>query len=160
MPNIQVKFKDRPELNLAIDDTAVGNKFAKLIKATYSRHPTIYRDVLKYTPEYMRELSQRAKREFGWTWDEHEDINIGIAPSLHKNLETLLATGFSQITEQQDELIHELHYCLHLTQFGTGDRTSWQNGNGIRGQLTVHVSITNSQTTNSCLDSFHKHVIG
>jgi len=134
MPNIQVKFKDRPELNLSIEDTSVGRKFTKLIEATYRRHPTIYRDVLKYTPEYMRELSQQAKQEFGWTWDEHEDINIGIAPSLHKNLETLLATGFSQITEQQDELIHELHYCLHLTQFGTQDRTSWL-------QLEYHLPV-------------------
>jgi len=65
----------------------------------------------------MLELAHQARDAFGWNWDQVTDFESGIAAQLHKDLELLLANGFEHIPERYDNLVHELHYCLHLNQF-------------------------------------------
>lgn len=126
MSKFAIKFRDHAPLLAEIHDTTVGNQYYQLVKEQYTRQMPIYRDTLKYTGQYMRELCLRAKKAFGWTWAEHEDLTDGIAPSLHKNLETLLANGFDSVPAEHDELLHEIHYCLHLNQCTKkSNRASW-----------------------------------
>jgi hypothetical protein len=122
---IKLKFQNQPVLLLDIQDTEVGHQYQQLVKYNYSKSMPIYRDTLKYTTEYMQELGQQARTVFGWSWDEH-DVTSGMAPALHKNLEELLATGFDLVPAEHDNLVHELHYCLHLNQHGAlSKRRSW-----------------------------------
>jgi len=124
---ITVAFYHQPPLYIKIQDTETGVRYFNLIKSNYTRSKPIFRDELKYTPEYMFELADRAKTAFNWKWDTVLDFTNSIAPELHKDLEKLLENGFSQIPEKYDELVHELHYCLHLIQHKPckNKRDSW-----------------------------------
>lgn len=126
MPQLQVKFKNYPALNLDIAETAVGYNYANLIKSNYQQEFPIFRDRPKYTTEYMLELAKQAKEAFGWEW-EADTYHIGITALLHKDLEVLLSKGFSAIPAEYDHLIHELHYCLHIIQSGESikERNGW-----------------------------------
>jgi hypothetical protein len=127
MSNITVTFVGQPSLHLAIDDTLIGCRYINLIKMAYDFSRPIYRDTLKYNEDYMKDLAEQAKQVFNWDWDSVGDYTTGIAPVLHKNLEILLKNGFDSIPEQYDNLVHELHYCLHLVQHKKHNkiRNSW-----------------------------------
>jgi len=125
MPQIQVTFKDCPTLELDIAETAVGYSYANLIKSNYEQEFPIFRDRPKYTVEYMLELAREAKLKLGWSW-EFDHYDVGVTALLHKDLEELLANGFDRVPAELDHLLHELHYCLHLIQFGQKQkRDAW-----------------------------------
>jgi hypothetical protein len=123
---ITVNFSQQPPLHIAIDHNAVGRRYFELVKSNYQRSRPIFRDELKYTTEYMHKLAHQAKQIFRWNWDQVDDFASGIGAQLHKDLEVLLANGFANIPEEHDELIHELHYCLHLIQHGQDHRKQRQ----------------------------------
>ena len=127
MNNITVTFVGYPSLYLEIDDTPVGCQYVDLVKMACDSGRPIYRDTLKYNEDYMKDLAEQAKQVFNWHWDSVDDYTTGIAPVLHKNLEILLENGFDSIPEQYDNLVHELHYCLHLVQHKklSTHRNSW-----------------------------------
>ena len=127
MPSIQIKFVDQPILYLTIDATDVGNRYVDLIKLNYQQSFPIYRDTVKYTKDYLKQLTKQAAIVFGWNWDQYDNFDTGIAPLLHKSIEELLANGFDKIPAEHDWLIHEIHYCLHLNQHrkSTPTRNSW-----------------------------------
>jgi hypothetical protein len=86
----------------------------------------------------MIELAYRAKECFGWHWiSDHYDISL--TAQLHKDLEKYVGQlGFDQIPEQYDELLYDLHHCLHAIQFGKNqpERTDnfqieWQTDDAI-----------------------------
>lgn len=125
---ITVNFQNQAPLYLEIRNSEVGRRYFELVKSNYQKSKPIYRDELKYTPEYIYQLAAKARTAFGWNWDQVTDFSSGIAPYLHKDLEVLLAQGFEKIPEKYDDLIHELHYCLHLIQHKPGEkrtRNSW-----------------------------------
>ena len=124
---IVIKFRDQPPLFVELNNTDTAEKYFYLIRKNYLKSMPIFRDSLNYTEEYMNQLATRAKDIFGWKWDEISDYSSGIGPQLHKDLEKLLANGFDNIPAEYDELIHELHYCLHLVQHGIKStiRGSW-----------------------------------
>lgn len=124
---IYVKFYNFPELILKIEDSELGRNYTQLVKLNYQKTFPIYRDSLKYTKEYMLDLVEEAKKTLGWDW-KREEYLIDTTALLHKDLERLLGkVGFSNITEDKDNLLHELHYCLHLIQNSTNvqERKSW-----------------------------------
>jgi hypothetical protein len=133
MSRILVQFRNAPTLKLEIEDSEVGNNYFKLIEENYSHSPPVFRDPLKYTNKYMKELIVKAKKAFKWTWefesplwDLHTGFDDDIAPILHKSVETLVGYGFDDIPAKHDYLVHELHYCLHLVQNGIqSTRGSW-----------------------------------
>lgn len=116
MPKIYVKFYDQPTLVLNIIDNKIGQDYTKLVKKNYENSVPVYRDRPKYTEQYMQNLARQAQQHFGWDWTaDHYDLSN--APLLHKDLERLLGTtGFTQVPEQYDHLLHELHHCLHIVQ--------------------------------------------
>lgn len=126
MPIITVKFKDFNPLSLAIDDTELGHCYTELVKSEYEKSFPVFRDPPKYTVDYMLQLARTAKESLGWEWSfDHYDI--GITALLHKDIERLVGvTGFSNVPEELDNLIHELHYCLHMIQWNKPvSRNGW-----------------------------------
>lgn len=124
---IYVKFKNLPELFLEIDNTELGYRYTQLVKENYKNSFPVFRDSIKYTTEYMTELVDQAKDKLKWDWSA-DNYGVDVTAALHKDLERLLgANGFDSVTEDNDMLLHELHYCLHLIQFPTSikERTSW-----------------------------------
>jgi hypothetical protein len=135
---ITVEFKNQPKLYLEIENSPVGCRYYELVQKNYQQTKPIYRDELKYTVEYLRELALQARDAFGWGWHNVEDFSSGIAPQLHKDLEILLAKGFQNIPEEYDILVHELHYGLHLVQHnqtklarGSWLQIEWYNDQGF-----------------------------
>jgi hypothetical protein len=115
---ILVKFHNQPAIEIAVDDTETGRLYFDLTQRQNQQQPPFYRDTAVYTPEYMIELAHRAKDAFNWDWfSDHYDISI--TAQLHKDLENSVGRlGFQQIPEQYDELLYDLHHCLHAIQFG------------------------------------------
>ena len=112
---MKVIFKYLPPLILNIADTTLGQQYKELVKKNYENEFPIFRDRAKYTIEYMLQLAREAKKKLGWDWSfDHYDI--GITALLHKDIERLVGNGFSSIPAELDNLIHELHYCLHVVQ--------------------------------------------
>lgn len=127
MPTINVKFKNYNQLVLDIDNTALGKKYVALVKNNYRKSFPLFRDRPKYTVEYMLQLAREAKEKLGWEWC-FDSYDISITALLHKDIERLIGSaGFDAIPEELDNLIHELHYCLHIIQDGktSKKRTGW-----------------------------------
>jgi hypothetical protein len=117
MPVIVLQFKEQPKLYLDIDNNLVGQQYFDLVHQNYNICPPIFRDRIKYSVEYMQELAKKASQILGWEW-EIDKYSIENTPLLHKDLEKLLgAIGFKEVPEEYDNLLHELHYCLHIIQY-------------------------------------------
>ena len=114
--DVVVKFKNQPELHIQLDDNPTASAWLELFKKNYQREFPIFRDQKKYTLAYLNELANRAKIQLGWK-DTIEIKTINDTVQLHKNLEKTLANGFENISADNDELIHELHFCLHKSEY-------------------------------------------
>jgi len=136
---ITVKFHNQPAIEIAVDDTETGRLYFNLTRRQNKQQPPFYRDTVVYTPEYMVELAHRAKDAFGWDWfSDHYDISI--TAQLHKDLENSVGQlGFDQIPEQYDELLYDLHHCLHAIQFG---KTSQGRFDNFQIEWLVDESVT------------------
>ena len=116
MPNIFVTFKDYPTLTVGVKDTPLGQRYYNLVKYNYKQQFPCYRDRIKYTPEYMLELAKQAKQAFGWDWS-FDQYDLTVTPQLHRDLERLLGqTGYADVPAKYDNLLTEMHYCLHIIQ--------------------------------------------
>jgi len=126
MPSFKIKFKDQPVLNIHIDETEVGSNYYKLLKDNYHRRKPIFRDPARYSIKYLHELAIVAKKSLGWNWVS-ESYDNNTSATLHKDLEVFLKNGFANIPEEYDNLMHELHYGLHVITNGgnTRDNTLW-----------------------------------
>ena len=137
MSNIYVTFKNGPTLQLDIQDTDLGNRYVELVKQNYQQQFPLFRDIAKYNIDYMRTLVEQAHKILGWDWnrDFHDPV---IANLLHKDIEILLGIGgFDNVREEEDQLLHEIHYCLHLVQNPRHKlrqgwlQIEWYNDNGF-----------------------------
>jgi hypothetical protein len=126
MSKILIKFIDQPVLILSINDDTVGQNYFKLVQQNYQIEKPVFRDRLKYTVEYMHKLADQAKEIFGWNWHENK-YDISKTALMHKDIEELVGKGFDNLPAEYDNLIHELHYCLHIIQDGrmAGNRDAW-----------------------------------
>ena len=137
MPSVYVKFKNYNQLTLRINDCDIGKKYCALVWHNYEKSRPIFRDRPRYTVEYMLELAQQAKSQLNWDWSfDHYDVSI--TTLLHKDIETLVGNGFADIPKELDDLIHELHYCLHIIQDNNPNRRrdgwlqiEWFNDDGF-----------------------------
>lgn len=115
---IYVKFKNYNQLKLVIDDTALGRKYYTLVNRMYKKEAPLFRDTAKYTVDYMLQIARKAKKFLGWEWS-FDQYDVSITAMLHKDVERLVgAQGFTNVPAELDDLIHELHYCLHIIQWG------------------------------------------
>ena len=115
---ILVKFHNQPTIEIAVDNTETGRLYFDLTRKQNEQQRPFYRDTFEYTPEYLIKLAHRAKQAFGWNWiRDHYDTSV--TAQLHKDLENSVGQiGFENIPEEYDQLLYDLHHCLHAIQFG------------------------------------------
>lgn len=138
MSIIDLKFVNQPVLHLSIDNNEIGYRYFNLVRENYKHQRPIFRDRIKYTVEYMHELAKEAYNKLGWNWSA-DTYTVANTALLHKNLEELLGTiGFDSVPAEYDELLHELHYCLHIIQDNRKHenrdgwlQVEWYNDNGF-----------------------------
>jgi hypothetical protein len=144
LSDIVIKFKNQPELNIVLDDNSTVDAWVELFKKNYQQEFPIFRDQKKYTLAYLNQLALQAKNELNWNC-ETDIKSIEDTIRLHKNLETMLANGFNSIPAEYDNLIHELHFCLHKAEYidirsQTNNRQwlqiEWFNDDGVPLDLT------------------------
>ena len=122
MPDILVKYRGFPGLEIKLDSGPLRDTYKNLVKKN-SQQPAISRDPQRYTIEYLRELAGQAKEVLGWNWIT-DIYDLKTTTQLHKDIEAYLAQGFANIPEEHDILCHELHYALHAVQAGS-TRGQW-----------------------------------
>ena len=115
---IVVNFVGQPAIEIIVNDTETGRLYFDLTREQNKQQTPFYRDTALYTPEFMIKLAHQAKDAFGWDWFS-DDYNTSVTAQLHKDLENSVGRlGFNQIPEQYDNLLYDLHHCLHAIQFG------------------------------------------
>lgn len=128
MSDISIYF-NTITLQMKVEETSVGNQYLNLVKKMYAKSFPIYRDRIKYTTSYLLELANETKLAFGWEWTA-DDYNLSVTALLHKDIEILLGkTGFKNVPAKYDNLLHELHYCLHLVQHNEAELAKVHRGN-------------------------------
>lgn len=115
---IQVKFHRHDPLAITIVDTDLGRGYVELMRQNYLAEFPRFRDRARYTVDYMIALAQRVQEPLGWSWVRPE-YPVATTRLLHKNIEELLGgpQGFAAIPDGLDEIIYELHDCLHSIEF-------------------------------------------
>ena len=120
-----IKFKNFDYLICNINNDAIGKQYYNLVKENYEQTFPIYRDRPKFTRTYLSSLAEQANNYFGWNWNVKE-LSLENTTQLHKDIEQLLMNGFENIPEEMDDVIHDLHYGLHILQDNfPPDRLGW-----------------------------------
>lgn len=131
--DVLVKYKNFPALEIELDDNSLKHDYVNLLKK-HSQQPPISRDPCKYTLEYFSVLTQQAKDILKWDWIRTH-YSLTELVELHKDIELYLSSGFQNIPEEHDNLLHELHYALHAIQSknsrGRWIQVEWFNDDGI-----------------------------
>lgn len=124
MSDLKIKFRNHPELLVELRPGLAVQKYKTLIQQSLATGSPIYRDPNRYNIKYLRTLAQKAKNILGWEWvkDRYE---LADTVQMHKDLEQYLANGFANIPEEYDDLMHELHFCLHKIEGGEIGRGQW-----------------------------------
>ena len=121
---MQIQFHDCPPLILEVDDTPVAHRWCGLFIENVKRQPRpIFRDPQRYTLDRFRSLAQEANHRLGWQWDL-SDLSVSNTTTMHKDIERFLSQGFEHIPAEFDELMTEIHFCLHSIEGGSR-RSSW-----------------------------------
>lgn len=124
---IVVQFCNQPAIEIAVNDTETGRLYFDLTKQQNDQQQPFYRDTAAYTHEYMIQLAHRARDAFNWDWIA-DQYDISVTAQLHKDLEHSVGQlGFNQIPQEYDELLYDLHHCLHAIQFGKTARERTDN---------------------------------
>lgn len=111
-----IQFKNQPELHVELRHHAVVEQWQKLFVDNYSREFPIFRDERKYSIAYLNELVAEANDKLGWQFND-TIASVADTTRLHKHIEQTLANGFDSIPAEFDNLLHELHFCLHKVEF-------------------------------------------
>lgn len=124
MRQFEVKFYNVPPLLCKLNDTELAERYYQQLKKQYQDDPRpIFRDPQKYTLDYFKNLCTKVLPVLGWTW-QRPYYNTETLVELHKDIETYLENGYNNITEDQDALLHELHFALHAVE-SNGQRSTW-----------------------------------
>lgn len=115
---IVVKMKNYRPMSITVNDTETGRLYFEITRNQSRIQPAFFRDSKMWTVEYMQQLAIQAKQAFGWDW-LNDNYDLSISTKLHKDLENSVGQlGFDNIPEQYDNLLYDLHHCLHAIQGG------------------------------------------
>jgi hypothetical protein len=115
---IEIKFHEHPTIEVVINDTETGRAYFEISKKQHQLQAPFFRDTRDYTADYMIQLAHEAKKVFGWNWLS-DRYDTSITARLHKDLENSIGKlGFAKIPAEYDNLLYDLHHCLHAIQFG------------------------------------------
>jgi hypothetical protein len=134
--HIAIKFQGIDELLIKLLDIPLSQDFIKLCHINYLKEQPVFRDFANYNFDYMQKLVHQCREVLGWNWIKSEEdyYDNSITTIMHKDLETFLANGYNTIPEGYDQLLHDLHVCLHSME-GHNNRTTiqieWFNDSGF-----------------------------
>lgn len=117
MPDLTVLFRDQPPLHIALFDNETARVWKQLFVQNYTRKFPIFRDMMKYSWEYLEHLIQEANRVCGWDFPSHVRT-LDDTLDLHKHIETTLQPGYHTVPQTWHHLLDELHFALHKIQQG------------------------------------------
>lgn len=118
--DILVKFKNFPTLKIELDQNLVAIQYKQLVKK-YSEQPAVFRDTCKYTVDYLKSMVPQAKELLGWDWSSDNYLDWDTTHRLHKDLEIMdQTTGWKNAGIEKQNLIMELHHCLHSVELDIG----------------------------------------
>jgi hypothetical protein len=116
VPDLSIYFKDFPPLLVQLDNNKVAHQWKKLFVDNYSQQMPICRSgKKKYTLAYLNELVAEANEKLHWNYST-SIASADDTVELHKNIEQICANGFKNIPSAYDNLIHEMHFCIHVVE--------------------------------------------
>lgn len=115
MPNITVIFRNQPPIHIKLYDTTASKLWYDLFVQHYQQQFPLFRDMQKYSRQYLEQLIDQANRVCGWNFNKKIQT-IDDTVDLHKHIEVTLANGYENISSQWDHLLDELHFTLHKLQ--------------------------------------------
>ena len=111
-----LRFKDTEPLYIKFADSGLAKDYMALFYRNYQKQPPMLRDQGAYDIDQMRQLADKAKHILGWHWQAEDYSDYRVTTRMHKDLETYLKSGFGNVPGQHDQLLHDLHICLHSAQ--------------------------------------------
>ena len=129
-----IKFKQSPELLVQLNDTVLAKDWLYLFYRNCLHQRPLLRDQGEYTPSRMRQLANQCADVLGWDWVHDCYDDFAITTQMHKDIESYLLKGFSNVPKEHDALLHELHICLHSSQQRHARSTvqlEWFNDDGF-----------------------------
>jgi hypothetical protein len=121
MYDITINFKNCQPLYVKLDSNDVACEWKKLFQKNLEQSLPIYNAVKDYSLTRLQELVLEANQKLNW--NHVSDIKtIDDTVQLHKHIEHICENGFSAIPAECDNLIHDIHACIHHLE-ATGDLT-------------------------------------
>jgi hypothetical protein len=122
--DIKINIEHHQPLVISMVESNTSKLYMEILSRNLARGDFVFRDPVKYTPEYFHSLCLRAKEELGWSWIR-DDYSLEQTTDMHKNIESTLekTESFKNIPGNQQNLIHEAHFCIHQMQYSTQGRT-------------------------------------
>lgn len=117
MSDIIVIFKNQPELHIQLFDTTAANLWKQLFTKNYQQQFPLFRDMMKYTWEYLEQLIEQANQTCGWNFPSNVET-LDDTLDLHKHIEVTLANGYEPVPVAWHHILDELHFALHKIQQG------------------------------------------
>jgi hypothetical protein len=136
MPNIFVHFQNHNPLIVDLEDSETAGLYLEVLRRNLEKEAPIWRDLLKYDLEYFKELCWQVQKTLGWNWDM-ANFTTSDTVRFHKDIENSLLkeNSFDNIPGEHQQLIHEVHHCLHNMEvkdakYPRGDflQFEWFNG--------------------------------
>lgn len=129
-----IKFQNSPELCVRLHDSDLAQDWLHLFYLNYQREMPLLRDQGSYSLSRMKQLAHQCKQVLGWNWIYNDYDDFELTTSMHKDIEQYLAKGFGSVPSEHDNLLHELHICLHSIQqqnLRTTMQLEWFNDDGF-----------------------------
>jgi len=117
MSDVTVIFRNQPALHIQLAETTAATLWKQLFTKNYQQEFPLFRDMMKYTWEYLEELIEQANQTCGWNFPSKvETLDDTVA--LHKHIEVTLAQGYEPVPVAWHFILDELHFALHKIQQG------------------------------------------
>ena len=120
-----IKFYECQPLEVKLIDTPLAQRYLALLYRNYCVEPPVVRDQGAFDQQRLQELANQCRKIFGWNWVHQDYTDLAVTTRMHKDIEQYLAQGYNRVAPGHDELLHELHICLHSVQYNS-ERTTMQ----------------------------------
>ena len=133
--DILVKFHNFDPLQIELVQSQTGAQYKELVRK-HSQEPAVFRDPCRYTVDYLKSMVPAAKELLGWDWSSDNYLNWETTHRLHKDLEVMdQTTGWKTASKAQQDLIMELHHCLHSVELDIGRPPGFKKSRGSQLQV-------------------------
>jgi hypothetical protein len=112
MHDITVNFKNCQPLYIKLDSNAVAQEWKKLFQKNLEHSLPIYKDSKDDSVTRLQKLVSEANQKLDWNYNSNIQT-IDDTVRLHKHIEQICAEGFASIPAEYDNLIHDIHACIH-----------------------------------------------